>query len=70
MGGHVQDLDIYRAAKLTIEQHGARALLVAMENIEIFRASNNNGGMNAWSKIADAIEWMQMPENLRGDTQH
>lgn len=62
------DIDIYRTAKIFIDQHGDAALMQAMNRIESYRAHNNQNGMHVWERIANAIEWMQMPPNLTGDT--
>ena len=64
------DLDIHRTAKVLIDQHGEDALIEAMKRVEGYRQKKNETGMRIWNRIADAIEWLQMPENLTGETVH
>ena len=67
---HLPEIDVYRAAQMTINRHGERAILVAMEKIENFRQNNNDGGAAVWRQIADKIEWLQMPGCITGETTH
>jgi hypothetical protein len=64
----IQDIDIYRTANVIITQYGEHALLEAMSRIERYRAFGNDSGMRVWERIADAIEWMQMPASLSAET--
>ncbi len=66
----INNIDIYRTAKIVIEIHGDRALLEAMECIEKFRSEGNEGGQQLWLKIADAIEWMCLPFAGSEETSH
>ncbi len=66
----VSSRDIYASAKLVIKKHGENALLEAMTKEEYFAQQGNLEAANTWHKIADAIAWMQMPENLSGETCH
>lgn len=55
----MQDIDIYRVAKMMIDQHGDKALLEIVHKIDALRAKGDQDGIAAWHKIADAIHWMQ-----------
>lgn len=66
----MQDIDIYRTAKIIIDRHGDAALLEAMKHIESHRARGDVQAMCVWKRVSDAIEWMQMPNDLKGETQH
>jgi len=57
----IKELDIYRTAKIYADQYGEDALFIAMTRAETYREEGNENGMAIWSKIADAIEWIQMP---------
>jgi hypothetical protein len=66
----ISEIDIYRIANIYREQYGEIALIEAMKKIEEFRADNNVEGMEVWNKIANIIEWMQMPPELLDSTCH
>jgi len=55
----MQEIDIYRVAKMMIDQHGDSALLEIVHKIDALRANGDQDGIAAWHKIADAIHWMQ-----------
>lgn len=55
----MQDIDIYRVAKMMIDQYGDSALLEIVHKIDTLRANGDKDGIAAWHKIADAIHWMQ-----------
>jgi hypothetical protein len=66
----IQDIDIYRSAKIIMDQYGEGAVLEAMNRLEKYRLIGNNSGMNVWRRIADAIETLQMPAHLSTHTTH
>lgn len=66
----IEELDIYKAAKICIDEYGDGALLIAMGRIESFRSAGDENAMTLWNKIADAIQWMQMPADLVDTTCH
>ena len=66
----ITEIDIYRSAKVIIDQYGDGALLEAMSRLERYRAIGNGGGMDVWRKIADAIETLQIPAHLSTQTTH
>jgi hypothetical protein len=55
----MQDIDIYRTAKIMIDQHGDKALLEVVYKCDHLRAKNDQEGIAVWMRIADAIHWMQ-----------
>lgn len=55
----VTDIDTYRTAKIMIEQHGDDALFEAMGKANHFMEQGNTEAKLCWSKIADAIMWLQ-----------
>ncbi len=55
----MQDIDIYRTAKMMIDQHGDKALLEVVYKCDNLRAKNDQEGIAVWTRIADAIHWMQ-----------
>ena len=62
------DIDIYRAAKLYINQHGDQAALqAAMQSDALLEASDLDGAAT-WRKIIKAIEVLQATEP--GDLLH
>ena len=56
------DIDIYRAAKLYINQHGDQAALQAAMRSDAFLAAGDIEGSRMWRKITQAIEVMQATE--------
>ncbi len=57
----IADLDIYRTAQIYVDKYGGMALLEAIKRVEKYRSIGNGNGMAVWNKIADAIQWIQMP---------
>ncbi len=56
------EIDIYRAAKLYIDQHGDQATLqAAMRSDELFDTGDLDGAAT-WRKVIKAIEVMQATE--------
>jgi hypothetical protein len=51
----VAEIDMYRSAKVLIEQYGNGALLEAMHRIERYRRIGNESGRRVRNRIADAI---------------
>ncbi len=49
------DLEIWRAANLLIDQHGAEAEKVAARRAEEMNEQSDLGGMITWLRIVDAI---------------
>jgi hypothetical protein len=66
----ISETDIYRAAKLIIEQYGDTALIEAAMRQDKLLSQGDYDGAKAWSKIGNAIEWMQMPNGLAEETSH
>ena len=50
-----EDIDIWRAAKLTIDEHGAGAWIHAALRIDELKVAGNFDGAAVWKRIADAI---------------
>ena len=55
----IPDLDIWRAANLLIERHGADAEKVAIRCAEEMNQQNDLGGHLAWLRIREAIVQLQ-----------
>jgi len=53
------DLDIWRAANLLIQQHGADAEKVAILRAEEMSEQNDLGGHLTWLRIREAIVQLQ-----------
>ena len=66
----MNERDIYATAKMMIERDKDEALLGAMMRCERFLKNRDLDGAKCWSRIADAIEWMQMDERLGGEVCH
>jgi hypothetical protein len=57
----IPDLDIYRAANLLIERHGAEALIEAGRMIDRMLDYGDLEGRAVWQRIKRAIEALQAP---------
>lgn len=55
----MQEIDVYRVAKMMIDQHGDRALLEVLHKVDQLTAKDDKAGVATWHKISDAIHWMQ-----------
>lgn len=52
----VSDLDIYRAAKLLLEQHGENAKIEAARRFDELTNAGDVEGRRVWRRIGDAIK--------------
>lgn len=66
----IQDLDVFRAAKLIIEKYGDTALIEAAFRQDELLSKGDSDGARLWSRIGDAIEWMQVRSEVTGETRH
>jgi hypothetical protein len=57
----ITDLDIYRAANMLIERHGAEALIEAARMIDRMLDHGDMDGRHVWQRIRQAIEALQAP---------
>lgn len=57
----ISDLDIYRAANLLLERHGADALMEAARRIDTMLDRGDLDGRLLWLRIKHAIEALQAP---------
>ena len=53
------DLDIYRAAKLVIDQHGDDAALYASGRADVLLEDGDIEGATIWRRITAAVEELQ-----------
>ena len=65
-----EDIDVWRVAKQYIDLYGEDALMQAMRRQSRLANNGDQEGAIVWQKIADKIEWLQMPENLTSETTH
>lgn len=66
----IDELDIYRTAKIYIDQYGEEAIFQAMCRAESYREIGNENATAVWNKIVEAIEWMQLHADLSDPTCH
>ena len=57
----ISNLDIYRAANLVIERHGADAVIEAVRMIDRMLDHGDREGQRVWQQIKRAIEALQAP---------
>jgi hypothetical protein len=55
----IDDPDIFRAAKLLIDQHGGAAPIRAVERAEELADKGDLDGVAVWRRILEAIEELQ-----------
>ncbi len=66
----IDDLDIFRAAKVIVDHHGEHARSEALDRMEQFRADGNEQAIAVWFRIANAVEAIQMQEKPFSDKAH
>jgi hypothetical protein len=57
----IPDLDIYRAANMLIERHGADAMIEAGRMVDRMLDHRDLAGRALWRRIKRAIEALQAP---------
>ena len=66
----VSDLDIYRSAKLLIDQHGDEAPIFAAMEADAMLDKGNLDGAAVWRRIVKAVEELQRKEPGAGERRH
>ena len=64
------DLDIYRSAKLLIDQHGDEAPIHAAMRADEFLDQGNLDGERLWLRIVRVIEELQRDRPKAGEAMH
>ncbi len=55
----IDDIDIYRSAKLLVDRYGDGAAIEAMKRADALAAQGDTEGKVAWLRILEAIEELQ-----------
>jgi hypothetical protein len=55
----ISELDIYRAANMLIERHGAEAVIEAAKTIDKMLDNGDLGGRAVWRRIRQAVVNLQ-----------
>ncbi len=58
----IPDLDIYRSARLLVQQHGEDALFHAAMRADAMLEAGDLGGYAVWKRILRAVEELQGTE--------
>ncbi len=58
----IDDIDIYRAAKLLVDRYGDSATVEAMKRADTLAAQGDAAGRVVWLRILEAIEKLQSAE--------
>ena len=66
----LSDLEIYRAAQATIDQHGDGAGLHAAQRADALMAEGDMEGRRVWHRIEDAINELQRRSRSTGEPIH
>lgn len=61
-------LDVYRAAKIFISEHGKLALNKAVERAAQLRVAGDIEGADVWLSISNAILWLQEERPVHEET--
>ncbi len=64
------DVDIWRAANLLIERHGADAAIIAAQRADEFLAEGDLDGQHIWKLIGNAVRELQRAEPAAGERRH
>ena len=62
----ITDLDVYRSAKVLIDQHGEDVPIWAAQKADAMLERGNLDGKQLWLKILEAIETLQTTERPVG----
>ncbi len=66
----MDDIDIFRSAKLLIDRHGDDAQLVAIKRATKMLDAGDVDGYAVWKRIVDAIKDVQRETPRPGEHQH
>ncbi len=66
----VDDLDIFRSAKLLVAQHGEDAAIEAAMRADAMLAKGDLDGKRVWVRIMKAIDELQRTEPGPGERAH
>ena len=66
----IKEIDIWRMAKLLIDQHGSRAPIVAAQRLDALLATRDLDGRIAWRRIANAVDALLRREAPKGASIH
>ncbi len=66
----IPDLDIYRTAKLFVDNHGAEASIHAAMQADAMLAKGDMDGAAVWRRIVKAVEELQRAEPGPGERRH
>lgn len=66
----VQPLDIWRAAKVLVDQHGADAGVHAALRVDELAAAGDDTGRQVWRDILDAVAELQRVVPSEGEARH
>lgn len=66
----VSEIDIWRAAKLLVDQHGVHADEHAMQKAIDMHHAGDHAGEVVWLKIFDCIRGLQRATATKGESRH
>lgn len=66
----VDDLDIWRSAKLLLDSHGANADQVAQAKMDAMRVKGDAEGVAVWQRILAAISELRRERPIRDESVH
>ena len=70
MAAMVSEIDIYRSAKLLIDQHGEDAGLEAAVRADAMLEKGDMAGAATWRRIVKAVEELQRQNRPPGEAAH
>ncbi|WP_162914771.1 hypothetical protein [Desertibaculum subflavum] len=66
----VDDLDIWRSAKLLLNSHGAKADQVALSKMDAMRVKGDAEGVVVWRRILAAISELRRDRPIGDESLH
>jgi hypothetical protein len=63
----ISDLDIYRSARIWLDQHGEAAIAEARSMVAAMRQQNDDDGADTWLRIIVAIEELRRNQAKPGE---
>ena len=66
----ISEIEIYQTAKILLKQFPHRALKEAKRRSAVLASQGDDAGAELWSKVAEAVEWLQSKETPQDKTAH
>ena len=66
----IDDIEIYRCAKLLLDRHGDEAPSIAADKFEAMAEADDVEGCAVWQQVISAISELRRESRVRGELLH